>query len=535
MERTVDLARAREAYESRSWSEAVAALSAADSRQPLGPADLERLAVALFMVGRDQEHFRAWERAHRGYLGAGETRRAARCAFWIGMPLFMGGQVSRGGGWLARADRLLERDEECVERGYLLLPEIFRMRGAGDIEGAVTTAAAAAEIGRRFDDSDLFALATYVQGDLFVFAGRPGEGLPLLDEAMLAVSSGEVTTMPAGIIFCGSIVSCQAAFDPRRAGEWTRQLDEWCELQPDLLAFTGDCHVHRAEIMELQGEWDGALEALEHAASRAVRAARPRVAAHAAYRQGEILRLRGELQRAEDAFREAARGGREPQPGLALLRLSQGETIAAVASINRALAETGDPVQRARLLPASVEIALAAEDLAGARAASSELTAIADERGGEMLTAMASQASGAVELAAGNARRALPHLRAALSAWQDVGARYEAARVRMLIARACGALGDEDSARLDLEAAHETFRELGAVQELESPGKTHGLTAREYEVLRLLASGSTNKAIAAELVLSERTVDRHVSNIFAKLRVSSRAAATAYAYEHRLL
>lgn len=535
MEITVDWARAREAYEARSWSEAAAALSAADSRQPLEPADLERLGVALFMVGRDEEHFRAWERAHRGHLEAGETRQAARCAFWIGMQMLTQGEVGRGGGWLARAHRLLERDEECVEHGYLLLPEIFRMRTAGDFESALAIAVTAAEMGRHFGDSDLFALATYFQGDLLVLVGRPAEGVRLLDEAMLAVSSGEVTAIPAGVIFCGSIVSCQAAFDPRRAGEWTRQLNEWCELQPDMLAFTGDCHVHRAEIMELQGAWDDALDALEHAAQRARRAGTPRVAAHAAYRRGEILRHRGELQRAEAAFREAARGGREPQPGLALLRLSQGDAIAALASINRALEETTDPVQRARLLPARVEISLAADDLAGAQAASKELLAIADDRGGDMLTAMAEQASGAVELAAGNARGALPHLRAALAGWQDLGARYETARVRVLIARACGALGDEDSSSLDLEAARETFEELGAAAEPESRRNTHGLTDREREVLRLLASGSTNKAIAARLVLSERTVDRHVSNIFAKLRVSSRAAATAYAYEHRLL
>jgi DNA-binding NarL/FixJ family response regulator len=261
----------------------------------------------------------------------------------------------------------------------------------------------------------------------------------------------------------------------------------------------------------------------------------PRIAAHAAYRRGEILRRRGVLEGAEEAFIEAARGGSEPQPGLALLRLAQGDKVSALGSIRRALEETTDPVRRAPLLPAQVDIALAVGELQPARDASSELEALASARGGEMLTAMAAAAVGAVELATDRAPEALPHLRRALAAWQDLGAKYEAARIRLLIARACRALGDEDSAGLDLAAAGETFEELGAATDMDAGKEAHGLTGRELQVLRLLAAGSTNKVIAAELVLSERTIDRHVSNIFAKLRVPSRAAATAYAYEHRLL
>jgi ATP/maltotriose-dependent transcriptional regulator MalT len=287
--------------------------------------------------------------------------------------------------------------------------------------------------------------------------------------------------------------------------------------------------------MELQGDWDDALRALEHAAKRAIQAGNPRIAAHAAYRRGEILRRRGELDLAEEAFVEAARGGREPQPGLALLRLARGDTVAALATIQRALDETNDPVERARLLPARVDITLVAHEVDLARDASQELEAIAAERGGEMLMAMAASARGAVELAASNAREALPDLRRALAAWSDLGAKHEAARTRLLISQACRALGDEDSADLDLATARETLEELGATADADAGKADHGLTRRELQVLRLLAAGSTNKAIAAELVLSERTVDRHVSNIFAKLRVQSRAAATAYAYEHRLL
>lgn len=535
VERTDELRRGRDAYEARAWAEAVDALSLADSQGELEAMDLERLGDALFMVGREAEHYALWERAHDGYVQAGEKRRAARCAFWIGMQLFMRGEAGRGGGWLGRAHRMLEGDDNCPERGYLLLPEMFRKRAAGDLEGAVTTGAAAAEAGRRFADADLFALATQTQGEFLISVGKSAEGLGLIDEVLLPVASGEVSPIPTGIIYCRAIVSCQAAFDPRRAREWTEALDAWCELQPDLLAFTGDCHVHRAEIMELEGAWDEALEALDDATRRAMRTGITRVAAHAAYRRGEILRRRGRLKQAEDAFREAARGGHEPQPGLALLRLAQGETAASLASIHRALEETKEPVARARLLPARVEITVSAGKLEAAREASEELVEIAVGRGGDMVTALAAHAAGFVALAAGKPGDALPHLRDALALWQDLAVKYEAARVRRLIAQACRALGDEDSSRLDLDAALETLDALGVPTEPSDRKATHGLTERELHVLRLLAAGATNKAIAAQLILSERTVDRHVSNIFAKMGVSSRAAATAYAYEHRLL
>jgi ATP/maltotriose-dependent transcriptional regulator MalT len=368
-----------------------------------------------------------------------------------------------------------------------------------------------------------------------VSAGRLSEGLQLLDEAMLAVTAGEVSPIPSGIVYCSAIDGCQTAFDPRRAQEWTAALHAWCELQPDMLAFTGDCHVHRAEIMQLHGAWADALEELDRAAHRARRAENLRVGGQAAYRRGEILRLRGDLAAAEDAYREAVRGGREPQPGLALLRLARGDAGAAVAAIRRVLSETSDPARRAGLLPACVEIMLAADDVEAAREACAELESLAAGRTSDMLAAMSAHTRGAVELAAGHARDGLPFLRRALAGWHELGAPFEAARVRLLIAQACRALGDEESAALDHEAAREALEQLGAALAPEGPPNAHGLTQRELEVLKLVAAGATNKAIAADLVLSERTIDRHVSNIFAKLRVSSRTAAAAYAYEHRLL
>jgi DNA-binding CsgD family transcriptional regulator len=419
-----------------------------------------------------------------------------------------------------------------VQRGYLLMPEMYRLGASGDIDGALAAAAAAADMGRRFGDADLVALATHGLGLFLIELGRVVEGLAQLDEAMLTVTSGEVSPIPTGIVYCGAIGGCRTAFEPGRAQEWTDALHDWCSRQPDLLAFTGDCHVHRGELMELHGAWDEALSEFDRAAARAQRAGNPRVAAQAAYRRGEVLRLQGDLAAAERAYREAARGGCEPQPGLALLRMAQGDSAAAGAAIRRVLDETPEPARRAILLAACVEIVLGAGDEESAHAACTELEAIAAQRTSHQLAALGAHTRGAVELARGDPRAALPHLRQALAGWQDLGAPYEAARVRLLIAEACGALGDEDSAALDREAAMDALAKLGAAN---ARPDAHGLTARELEVLRLVAEGRTNRAIAERLVLSERTVDRHVSNILAKLRVSSRSAATAFAYEHQLL
>ena len=525
----------RDAYAEHEWAAAADALSAADRDAPLDPPDLELLATALLMVGREDDHFVALERAHQGYVAAGMLRNGASCAFWIGMRLFMSGEIGRGGGWLARANRLLEQDgSDCPERGYLMMPDVYRLQAGGDTHAALATAAAAAEVGRRFEDADLVALATHAHGLLLINLGRVPEGLAILDEAMLTVTSGEVSPVPTGIVYCGAIGGCRVAFEPRRAQEWTNALHDWCERQPEMLAFTGDCFVHRGELMELHGAWADALSELDRAAARAARAGNPRVVAQAAYRRGEILRLQGDIEAAERAYREAGRGGREPQPGLALLRLAQGDAAAACAAIRRVLDETSDPPRRAELLAPCAEIMLGAGDLEAAREACAELEAIAAQRASDQLAAVVAHTRGAVELAGGDARAALPQLRRALTAWHELGAPYEAARVRLLVADACRALGDDDSARLDTEAAREALAALGAAG-AHAVNDSHGLTRRELEVLRLVADGQTNRAIADALVLSERTVDRHVSNILAKLRVSSRAAATAYAYEHALL
>jgi DNA-binding CsgD family transcriptional regulator len=536
------LDRGREAYARQAWMDAYDCLSAADRSGDLGAADLELLATAAYMVGHEGDYLALLERGHRAHLDAGETMAAVRCAFWVGVTLAREGEMGRAGGWLARAQRLLERVEgERVEHGYMLLPLVFQQEASGDWDAAAETAGEAASIGERFGDADLFALAAQVRGHILIQNGHLTDGLGLLDEAMVAVTARELSPIVSGIVYCGVILACQEAYEVRRAKEWTAALSAWCERQPDLVAFTGRCLVHRAEILQLEGTWAAALDEARRACERCLAGENKGAAGEACYRQGEIQRALGHFDEAERAYREASRLGREPQPGLALLRLAQGNNGAAEAAIRRVAAETSEPGRRAGVLPAFVEIMLAVGDLDAARDACAELATLAADHAHGVLGAAAAQARGTVEMAAGNPDAALSDLRHAVRVWRELGAPYEAARARTIVGQAFQALGDEDTASLEIEAARAAFSELGAAADLArleriSAGaastNAHGLSERELEVLRHLAAGVTNKEIAAALVLSVRTVDRHVSNIFVKLGVSTRAAATAYAHEH---
>jgi DNA-binding CsgD family transcriptional regulator len=538
------LERGREYYGRRAWADAYRSLAAADQTTRLGGEDLELLAMAAYLIGRDDDYLKALERAHQAHLDAGERRRAIRCAFWLGLRLFFRGEVGPATGWIARAQRLLEHEEhECAERGYLLLPVVEQHLTAGDLEAAYATAAEAAEIGERCGDVDLIACVRHLQGRVRMQRGEVEQGLALLDEAMVAVTAGELSPLMTGVIYCSVIEVCQQVYALSRAREWTSALARWCDEQPEMVAFSGVCRVHRAEIMQLRGAWQEALDEAQRARERAEGVSR-QTAAAALYQQAEVHRLRGAFAAAEEAYRNASQRGLEPQPGLALLRLAQGRTAAAIAAIRRALGATADPLQRTKLLPAHIEIALAAADVQDAGLACRELEEIAASFDTAVLGAMAAHARGAVELTAGDARAALGSLRRAFEVWQQVEAPYVAARVRVLIGLACRALGDDDGGGLELDAARSAFEQLGAAPDLaridaltrRAPSdRPHGLTRRELQVLRLVAAGKTNKTIAAELFLSEKTVDRHVSNILTKLDVPSRAAATAYAYQHELI
>ena len=535
----------RSAVARQAWADAHERLSAADQAAPLEPDDLELLAAAAFLVGRDDESAEAWARAHQERLARGETERAARCAFWVAFGLLNRGELARGGGWVARARRLLAGGPaDGAEQGYLRWLTAFQSLLEGDTAAALAGFEAAAAAGDRWGEPDLAALSRVGMGRTLIRLGQPGPGVALLDEVMAAVEAGELSPVVVGDLYCSVIEGCQELFDLRRAQQWTAVLTAWCAGQPDLVPYRGQCLLHRAELLALHGAWPDAMEETRRASARFLEPTGHPAAGAAAYQQAELHRLRGETAEAEEAYRRASRWGREPQPGLALLRLAQGQAAAAEAAIRRVLEEATDRPDRCRLLPASVEIALAGGDLAAARAAAEELDAAAGELDAPLLRASATHAKGAVLLGEGDAMAALAALRGAWAAWQELEAPYEAARARLLIGLACRALGDQDSAAMELDAARWAFQQLGAAPDLarlEAPagggpsGAAGGLTAREVEVLGLVATGRTNRAIAAELVLSERTVDRHVSNIFTKLGVASRAAATAWAYEHHLV
>lgn len=531
----------RGAYRRRAWADAYASLSHADRMSPLGRDDLELLATAAYLTGRELDYRAILERVHHADVAANAPVRAARSAFWIGFSSMFSGDVALATGWLSRARRLLD-SRECVEQGYLLLPEFERHLAEGNIEAAHRAASAAVEIGTRFFDADLIAAARHLQGRVLVLEREINAGLALLDEAMLAVIGGELSPIMTGLIYCSVIEVCQRVYAMSRAREWTSALSRWCEQQPELVAFTATCLVRRAEILRLQGEWPDAMMEVRRACERCEQVNRKPPAA-ALYQQGEIHRLRGEFEPAEEMYRAASSRGFEPQPGLAMMRLAQGRTDAAAAAIRRVLSGATETFQRTRLLPAYVEIMLAAGDIQEARSACRELEELASVIDTDAVRAMAAHGQGAVALAAGDAREAFASLRRAFELWDKVEAPHEAARARMLLGLAFTSLGDAEAGSLELAAARAVFEQLGAAPDLarleaaekRTPAKRHPeLTPRELQVLRLIAAGKTNKAIARQLSVSERTVDRHVSNILTKLGVPSRAAATAYAYDHQL-
>ena len=538
------LARARQCYERRAWADAFHALTLADQASPLDSEDLERLAMSAYLIGRDDDYLRALERAHHAHMAADERLRAIRCAFWLGFHLFLRGEAGRATGWLARARRLIEREErECAERGYLLLPVVEQHLDAGDYEAAYATAVTAARIGERCRDADLIASTRHQLGRIRIRQGQVEKGLALLDEVMVAVVAGELSSLVTGLMYCSVIQACREVYALGRACEWTAALARWCEAQPEMVAFTGVCRVHRAEILLFRGAWQEAIEEAQRARERS-REVDQQAESAALYQQAEVHRLRGEFTAAEEAYRSASRLGLDPQPGLALLRLAQGRAQPAAAAIRRTMDATTNRLARTRLLAAYIEIMLAVKEVQNARDGCRELEEIAGQFDTGVLGAMAAQARGAVELANGKAQTALGSLHRAFDVWQQIDAPYAAARVRVLMGLACRALGDEDGARLELGAARSTFEKLGAAPDSHQivsltraalSDQAHPLSPRELQVLRLVAAGKTNKAIAAQLSLSEKTIDRHLSNIFTKLDVPSRTAATAYAYQHKLL
>jgi DNA-binding NarL/FixJ family response regulator/tetratricopeptide (TPR) repeat protein len=539
------LERAREAFAQESWGEACTRFGMADEGEPLAVDDLERWALAAQLVGQDELAQSTWERAHLQLLDRGELERAVRCAFWLAFGLLNRGRMAQAGGWMGRAQRLVEEHAlECVEQGFLLVPVALRTLESGDPQRAHELFGQVLSFGQRFGEPDLVALGRLGQGRSLVVMGLDAEGLALLDEAMVSVAAEEVSPLVAGRIYCAVILVCQQAFDVHRAHEWTAALSAWCAAHPDLVPFRGQCLVHRSEVMQWHGDWAEAMEEAQRACERLSDPEGQPAVGLAFYQLGELHRLRGEFADAEAAYREASRHGREPQPGLSRLRLMQGGADAAGAVIRRVLKEPSDRATRARLLSASVEIMLAVGDEEAAAGAATELAEIAEAVGAPVLHAMSLHAAGSLSLHRGDARAALDHAHQAASAWAGLETPYEHATSRLLVALACRDLGDRDSAQLESDAARQAFEQLGAAPDvdrldelfpLSGSASTGILTARQVEVLALVAAGKVNREIADALVVSEHTVRRHLQNIFHKIGVSSRAAATAYAYDHDLI
>jgi DNA-binding CsgD family transcriptional regulator len=539
-----DLQRARTAFERRDWASAYDRLTAVDGEPgaALGPDELMTMATAAFLLGETDSCIRALQRGYRLRTEAGEVLGAVRFAFWLALVLNVRGEVAVGSGWAARARRLLaDQPEDVLERGYLRVHDFFRCLDSGDFPGALAVSEDMIDIARRHADPDLLAQSLVCKGRLLMYSGRVPEGLALLDEAMVAVAAGELSPIFAGNVYCAMIEACQEVLDFARASAWTTALTRWCDSQPALVPFTGQCAVHRGQILRVHAAYPEALAEFDDACRRYAASGSPAAAGLALGERGDVLRIRGEFAAAEASYDEAAGYGYEPQPGRALLMVARGRVPAAVAAVHRLLAETGDPVHRSRLLAGAVEVLLAGGELSDADDAAVQLSTIAEAFGCAGLRASAAYCQALVALANDDPDRALPHARTAARLWDELRAPYEMARAKVLVGRAVRLLGDEDSAAAEFAAACRSFTEIGAAparQEVEkllgraAPG---GLTGRELDVLRLVAVGNSNAEIANRLVLSDKTVARHLTNIFAKLDVPSRTAAAAYARDHDLI
>ena len=505
-------------------------------------ATLEAVANEAWMVGNLDEGIRARELAYTQFDADGDACGSARSAVALYDYYCFKGRHSVANGWLQRAKRSLDGQPDVPEQAVLLEREAEVANGSGALELALEKAGKALEIGRRLRNADIEAEALQCRARILISLGKAAEGFGLFDEAMLLASEGRLGTFVLGKVYCSLISACDQLGELQRAAEWTEIGSQWAHDQSSPF-FPGLCRVHRAELLRLRGDWVGA-EAEARRACAELTNLHVMNAGAAFYEIGEIRRRMGDLDGAEDEFRRADELGFEPQPGLALLRVAQGKVDAASRSITTVLAETTwDRLVRAKLLPARVEIAVAANALDEARTAADELAVIADEYPTPWLVAVTTQARGRVELAAGEGDAACGSLRRALEQMQILELPYEVADTRLLLGAAYRAVGDDEAAVVSFDAALSLLARLGAdtttarvrARRAATSPLPNGLTGREVEVLRLVASGRTNKQLAAELGLSEKTVERHLSNIFTKIGVSTRAAATAFAFEHQIV
>jgi DNA-binding CsgD family transcriptional regulator/tetratricopeptide (TPR) repeat protein len=533
------LERGRAAFDARAWGRCVAELGEADTQDPLDFDDLRRLSIGAFLAGDDELSEAVLVRGFRHCVEHRRWTESATCAFWLSFMLAQAGEHGRSSGWLERCRQLVaEHDLQDAEPGLAVAAlEAHLMAESGRFDEALVSARRTASQAQAVGAVDVRTLALLDAGHCLLGLRRNAEAVRVYDEVMLEVTGGMLSPPVTGMAYCGVIAACMDLRDLRRAREWTAALSSWADDESGV-PYRGFCLVHRAQIMAMGGSW---ADARAEARSACDVLAEPALGL-AWYALGELHRLTGSYADAEDAYRTANSLGQQPEPGLARLRLAQGRTDAALATVRRLYAE-GQRTDRADVLVAYAEVVLAAGDLEAARAASEELTALAGAQDSPMLTACAQETAAALLGAEGASADALPLLRRAWAGWRELGMPYDAARVRVRIGDCCRALGDDSSALMEYDAARATFEQLGARPDVErvdrrtgaadrAPG---GLTGREVEVLRLVAAGHGNREIAHRLFLSEKTVARHLSNIYGKLGCGSRGAATAWAHDHGLV
>ena len=508
--------------------------------------DLERQAVDAYLRGADDATEALWTEAHNESLQSGDTIRAGRCIYWLVLDLFNRREWARGNGWLARGLHLLEPVGESPSLGLLHVLATRNHLRLGEVDAAAQAADRAIELARQFNDADLNVFSRMSLALVHARRGKAQDAAALFDEIMVGVTVDKVSPIAVGVVYCAVIEACRALFDFSRAREWTAELDRWVSARPTIVAFRGKCLVHRSEILRQSGAWSEALTEAERACawSGTHENSFKYPAGAAFYELGEIHRLRGNPEEATAAYRSASEHGHVPEPGLTLLQFAEGKRDVAAASVRRLLGERQATLARAEVLLAAAEVLTAVDDLTTARSAADELARMSEQVAAPAVRAYAANANGAVLLADNELPAALRRLRESWTLWQELELPYQAARVRVLIAQACQQLGDSVAAAFEFDAARQFFQRVSAqpdlarVAELREPKRatvSHVLSARELEVIGLVAKGRTNREIARQLSISERTVDRHVSNILLKLNLPTRSAATAYAFQNDLI
>ena len=538
-ELTTTLDRARVAYAQRLWGQAREAYLAARASAPLSAEDMAALADAAWWEGAIDESLSACEEAYRLFLHGDDPqpRPAAMLAIDIGFSWYLRGEEAMGSGWISRAQRLLEGEEDCAEHGYLQSLAIDDALGAGHFDLAVEAATAVGAIGARHGDETLSSYALVGRGIALIKLGRVRDGLASLDEAMLPVVAGRVRPTWAGNIYCQLMSVCQELADLRRAQQWTDATARWCEGFSNAVMFLGVCRVHRAQLLQVHGDWSSAEEEIAQVC-RDLATMNVEAVGLAFYELGEVRRMRGDLPGAAAAYAQAHEHGKEPQPGLALVWVAEGNPSAALEALAACEARTNDPLAKTRLWEALVEAAIAARNPPTAEVAARALDQAATTYASPGLLAAAAQSRGRVCLANGDTAEAIDALRSACQRWQDVEAPYRVAQTRLALAAALERSGDEHGASLERDAAATGLARLGVVAPTPAGRPValpDGITRREAEVLALVAQGLTNREVAEALVLSERTVARHLANLYTKIGVTSRTAATTYAHHHGLL